>query len=111
MKVRLETSGKIALFVVLGVVAYFGISHFKGKSVNKSVNDSVMAMQDSGSSFSVDTQKTVVVDTVKYVDAVKHEEAKPKHKTVALKQVVKPDVKAEPKHKTEDRSNLEISNY
>ena len=112
MKVRLETSGKIALFAVLGVAAYFGISHFKGKTANTPVSDSGMVMQDSGSTFSVDTQKAVVAaDTVKYVDVVKHVDVKPKHKTVAPKQVVKPDVKVEPKHKTEDRSNLEISNY
>ena len=109
MKARVENNGKIALVVVLAVGSYFGISHYRNKAVvNVPVSDSGMIMQDSGSSFSVDTQKSAVVDTVKYVDVVKHVDAKPKQKTVAPKQAAKPDVKVEPKHKTEDRSSLDI---
>jgi len=109
MKVKLETSGKIALIAVLGVATYFGISHFRNKSGNTPVSDSSMVVKDSGSSFQVDTQKAVITaDTAKYVDAVKHVAPATKHKTVAPKNVSKPDVKIEPKKKTEGRSSLDI---
>jgi hypothetical protein len=111
MKVKLETSGKIVLIAVLGVATYFGISHFRNKAGNAPISDSSMVVKDSGSSFQVDTLKSPVatVDTAKYVDAVKKVAPATKHKTVAPKNVSKPDVKIEPKKKTEDRSSLDIA--
>jgi hypothetical protein len=111
MKVRLETSGKIALIAVLGVATYFGISHFRNKSGNTPVSDSSMVVKDSGSSFQVDTLKsntTIYVETDPSVDTPKHVAPATKHKTVAPKHVSKPDVKIEPKKKTEGRSSLDI---
>ena len=115
MKVRLETSGKIVLFVVLGVVTYFGITHFRNKNVSKSVSDSTLVTKDSGKVFSVDTSKVTTIDaeldTVTYVKEAKRVKAITKRKIVAPKNLAKPAIKAEPKKKAEGRGSLEISNY
>lgn len=115
MKVRLETSGKIMLFGMLGLATYFGITHFRNKNVSKSESDSTLITKDSSKVFNVDTSKTTVIaaklDTVTYVKEAKSVKAITKRKIVAPKNLAKPAIKAEPKKKAEGRGSLEISNY
>lgn len=113
MKVKLENSGKIVLVAILGIATYFGISHFKNKATNKTNSDSTIIVNDTSTSFDIDTisKNNSKIDTVKFVTTAKSGKLPIKRKANLPKQAIKPETKVESKDKSKDRGSLEISNY